>query len=127
MSAANSSAANSGYICYTCGKSFKSEYILNEHKEKNHMVIKNLKCDQCYKLFGTKKSLSNHIRRHTAKKYDCVTCGKHFISKVLLTVHIEEHNKFIHEGVNLLTCNRCNIEFFSFKDMINHNKYYHSK
>ena len=71
--------------CDFCDKTFDSKKAkttltrLKEHVKTAHLGFG--KCEQCDRIFGSKCSLTNHIKRvHNNEKYPCETCEKTFNS-----------------------------------------------
>lgn len=55
-------------MCAECGKTYKTNYKLNEHMRK-HTGEKPYKCDNCDKEFRSKIGLAQHAAKHTGKCY----------------------------------------------------------
>lgn len=51
-------------VCKDCGKTYKTNYKLNEHMRK-HTGEKPYKCDSCDKEFRSKIGLAQHAAKHT--------------------------------------------------------------
>ncbi|XP_038068370.1 PR domain zinc finger protein 5-like [Patiria miniata] len=107
------------FICEVCGKDYKTQVILNCHRETHqngvypcekcdyvgktkmqlysHQLVHiprdkmTFKCDQCNWVGKRKSELSIHYRKHSALKlYQCGACGKSYKHKHALTRHMNE-------------------------------------
>ncbi|XP_029486437.2 zinc finger protein 551-like [Oncorhynchus nerka] len=66
------------YICFKCGKGFRSPSDLKRHKGV-HTDMQPFHCNQCDKRFKAKGSLKQHQRVHSGERpYDCSHCGRGF-------------------------------------------------
>jgi uncharacterized C2H2 Zn-finger protein len=66
------------------------------------------KCDDCKKIYTTKKSLRRHIeiKHSTAQSLQCVKCDKYFLNKYSLKSHVHE----VHPS-KLHSCTFCGSSF----------------
>ena len=76
-------------ICEKCPETFNSLKSLESHRKKKHSEKKFI-CITCgHELFGS-KNYNNHIRKH--KKFICITCGHELIGSKNYNNHIRKHN-----------------------------------
>ena len=78
--------------CNSCGKSFTTSGILNNHIRAVHGKQKNYKCDSCGKCFTQVGSLKRHIRmvHEGQKNHECEFCEKPFPTSGSLKLHIKQ-------------------------------------
>ena len=105
------------FKCNLCDKTFSSKYVLKEHMnrnictgetfecdicKKNYNKMGNLnkhkcgsieQCDQCQKIFTTKKALKLHMNMHKVKPLKCDVCAMKFLYPNSLKRH-----KMVHKG-----------------------------
>ena len=126
--------SNQILYCDECGKRFKTEKILEIHKERIHL-IKTITCivEGCDKLFASKNVMNEHIgKMHKVKndpktlenkKHMCDQCPKRFSNKMKLL----GHKAAIHGGPKPYKCkeNDCNYEAAHDATLRNHVKSKH--
>ena len=104
-------------ICTECGKPFKSEDALSEHKAKHK---KDFFCEECGKIFHSKKGLRLHkMSTHEAPgmKYKCFICSKSFYEKAHFTGHLNAHN-----NSEPYECSKCRKSFSYKSNLLRHQK-----
>ncbi|CAG9120089.1 unnamed protein product [Plutella xylostella] len=84
------------YVCDICNKQFHAERPYKRHLREKHssrVVVKSNVCHVCGKAFAHRKSLNEHMNRHTGlRPYECKICGATFgFHSALYT-----HNKLVH-------------------------------
>ena len=70
---------SSQQICCECGKVYKNERSLNDHRRKVHK--EEIQCKLCPRKFKNPSNLSRHIQTihvHSRSEYQCEKCGKIF-------------------------------------------------
>ena len=55
------------FKCYysDCSRSYNSKYNLKRHINTNHLCLKNYPCDQCGRVFASKKNVMKHKVSHS--------------------------------------------------------------
>lgn len=55
------------FKCYysDCSRSYNSKYNLKRHINTNHLCLKNYPCDQCGRIFASKKNVLKHKVSHS--------------------------------------------------------------
>ena len=71
--------------CEQCKKVFDSKKKLETHQSKNPNCIH--KCFCCMKLFASKQSLQKHVTIQCEQKYECEKCHKVYSSKYTRNYH----------------------------------------
>ena len=77
--------------CEQCKKVFDSKKKLETHQSKNPNCIH--KCFCCMKLFASKQSLQKHAMIQCEQKYECEKCHKVYSSKYTRNYHNCQANK----------------------------------
>ena len=98
------------FQCETCGKSFTTEKVMNDHVLAQHENIKAFQCESCGKYYGSKLILRDHRKTvHGTKKHICDSCGyvttqQNFLNKHINTVHkgIKPHQCHHRPFLNLM-------------------------
>jgi len=76
-------------ICETCGRNFKTEEILENHKKQmNHYKV-NKPCPVCGKRFSDDEKLNEHLKTHEETSIGCPVCGKRFVDEKKLADHMK--------------------------------------
>ena len=54
------------FKCYysDCARSYNSKYNLKRHINTNHLCLKSYPCDECGRVFASKKNVINHKASH---------------------------------------------------------------
>ena len=105
------------FICDACGKEFKTEIYVREHKERTHMS-KTIKCrvEGCDTLFGSKKQMNVHVSAcHTIKKvmkrkvknFICDECPYRTSNNISLAGHKASH----HGGPKPFKCKESDCDY----------------
>lgn len=81
------------YSCTICSKKFHLANSLTKHVRRCHFQELNVSCAECGKGFFDKKSLKNHMLKHTGeKKFQCEVCRKSYGRKCTIIEHMKIHN-----------------------------------
>ncbi|XP_055761236.1 zinc finger protein 485-like [Salvelinus fontinalis] len=103
------------YICFKCGKGFRSPSDLKRHKGV-HTDMQPFHCNQCDKRFKAKGSLKQHQRVHSGERpYDCSHCGRGFRTSDILKSHLR-----IHTGERPYGCTICGKRFIQRQVLTRH-------
>ena len=115
------------YPCSDCGKCFTKAKKLRMHIERAH--IKPIKCDKCFKSFGTKRGLKHHIVIIHSNKvkpvwteadeiFKCDICNDTFRTMLLLKGHVQR----VHDESNMAKPFQCSIcyKHFSSEERLDH-------
>lgn len=104
-----------GYVCNTCGKTFKRRKILRRH-ERFHTGEKPYSCSVCSKTFALRKSLRRHARFHTGERpHVCTKCNKSFRLRENLKAHLR-----FHSGEKPFSCPTCGKLFRIMRNLEKH-------
>ena len=89
------------YICDVCGKEFKLERLLNDHRLALHSEP-TIPCRYC----GMKYSTSHGLHRHIKSKHRCSQCGKFYKSPSSLESHVmQQHGPCLELACEV--CGKC--------------------
>ena len=91
--------------CEDCHKVFSTRKLLQDHVNKSHK--KDLKCSLCDLVFLYKSKLNRHRLVHTTEtQFKCDVCGKEFNQKFNLKSHAS-----VHTDVKPFPCSECDQSF----------------
>ncbi|XP_055622139.1 transcription factor Sp3-like [Toxorhynchites rutilus septentrionalis] len=81
------------FKCDTCGKTFITQLVLEEHQHSHSDEYKPYGCEWCYNRFCFVKDLARHIEKHTTSSFVCSVegCDKGFARADHLRSHIQSH------------------------------------
>lgn len=76
------------YECYYCAEVVKGKAKLIKHfvDQHNLEITSNSRCQQCYKMFSSRKKLNLHFRKHH-QEFKCEYCFTSFKSKTHRSLH----------------------------------------
>jgi hypothetical protein len=90
------------YSCKKCGREFKEERYLQQHRKRKTPCSKNRKCNKCGKKFTRERDLQNHLKRKTPCTIEeipvitgdnlenrCHMCGKTYANSSNLRRHMD--------------------------------------
>ncbi|KAH0564351.1 zinc finger protein 585B-like [Cotesia glomerata] len=105
-----------GFNCPTCGKNFRKEQHVTQHL-KTHEA-KQWECDVCCKMFTTKYFLKKHKRLHSGEMpYKCHICNKTFTFQQSYHKH-----RLYHKDDKPHTCTTCGRSFKELSTLHNHER-----
>merc|ERR1719319_156784 len=116
---------NKIFNCNKCNKKFKSEQLLEKHK--NFHKLKT--CQLCENEFRRPSLLKKHLKICQSKKETkvCSECGLKFGRPWRLVQHLREaHEKIVESPVRSFNCRFCDIITLSDKELKSHNKIHHA-
>ncbi|ULU08809.1 hypothetical protein L3Y34_019790 [Caenorhabditis briggsae] len=110
------------YVCQICGRRYKEKRYLFSHK-KNHLGIRNYKCEYCKKMFHTRFERDHHGLTHANERFKyfpCIIaeCSQRFQKMKELMKHLRESHEISEE--NKATCRKCPEEFGKLKQFLIH-------
>ncbi|XP_030746407.1 histone H4 transcription factor-like [Sitophilus oryzae] len=103
-----------------CKQRFSTRYRLSDHL-KVHTKEKMVACPECYTLFSTKLTFSDHRNRQLKsdlRSYQCSQCLKLFSSERILSEHMKAH-------INQYKCNMCDMTCPKPSMLAKHYRYKH--
>ncbi len=79
------------FTCYVCEKEFPLRYYLTSHMKIHYDKFLQHTCPTCGRRLRTFGQLTQHLKTHEGKVYDCDQCGKQFSHYVRLRLHKKVH------------------------------------
>lgn len=79
------------FVCTVCTRRFKTEKLLDEHKNKHPEV---LLCEECGFSTSQQGALMNHKKKHEGGGHKCEICGNIFLLKSDLLSHAMKHTSY---------------------------------
>ncbi|XP_061669677.1 zinc finger protein 22-like [Syngnathoides biaculeatus] len=111
-------ADNTHWKCSQCDKAFGSKYTLTRHMKSHTVGKEHWKCSQCGRTLGDRRNLRRHMMVHTGEKpFMCAICGKRFSQKANLITHTRTHT-----GEKPFSCSLCSKRFGDRSALIQHKK-----
>lgn len=121
------------YKCNLCGKCFKSERHIGQHKRRLHLGIKkvvhlNFECFHCAGKFTSRTHLADHMTSHTGiKNHTCNICQSTYTTARGLRRHNKNHLR--ETGVlrndEMYKCDQCGKLFIEQSEMVKHRDWVH--
>ncbi|CAH1783632.1 unnamed protein product [Owenia fusiformis] len=115
---------NKPFPCTVCDFRFTQRSHLNTHMKK-HAEKSVIVCELCEESFLTVQGLTQHTQRAHGEKsvnsklFNCKLCSKGFTRKTVLYAH----NRKVHpESAPQYSCNECDLDFKSRKELNTHMK-----
>lgn len=104
------------YPCSLCNKTYSKEALLTQHLKSHES--KQWECDVCFKSFTTKYFLKKHKRLHTGEMpYTCAICNKSFTFQQSYHKHL-----LYHSDEKPHSCNECGRAFKELSTLHNHQR-----
>ncbi|XP_075988932.1 uncharacterized protein LOC142984932 [Anticarsia gemmatalis] len=111
------------FQCKLCPKTFTQQSSLQEHMERTHHVyMVETTCHLCGKHILGRGKLYQHMRIHSAKRFQCHICYKLLKNKDSLANHMLRHS-----GVKSYSCEVCAASFYTPCEVYNHRTKVHLK
>ncbi|XP_026151300.1 zinc finger protein 142 isoform X2 [Mastacembelus armatus] len=80
------------YVCETCGKAFKTSFILKTH-QRQHSEGRPYACGLCHKTFRWPAGLRHHYLSHTKQQpFCCCHCSYRAKQKFQVVKHLQRHH-----------------------------------
>ncbi|CAO4367892.1 unnamed protein product [Caenorhabditis nigoni] len=110
------------FECETCGKKYKQRRYLSGHR-RNHLGIKNYKCEYCKKMFHSRFDRDHHGLTHANERFKyfpCIIagCQQRFEKMRELMKHLRESHEISEESP--ATCRECPENFGKLKPFLIH-------
>ncbi|XP_057704625.1 zinc finger protein 250-like [Corythoichthys intestinalis] len=106
------------FKCPQCDKTFGTKYTLTRHMKSHTASKEHWKCSQCGRTLGDRRNLRRHMMVHTGEKpFLCTICGKRFSQKTNLMTHTRTHT-----GEKPFSCSLCGKRFGDRSALIQHKK-----
>lgn len=115
------------FECIVCKRLFYTMNQLKKHTKEVHLKLyKKSKlvhaCSQCDKIFTTRYFLKAHSYKHTEQIFECDQCKKIYSTPDLL----KRHKQNMHNGIDSVTCEICNVKLASMSSYKCHKYYEHT-
>ncbi|XP_037781522.1 uncharacterized protein LOC119577920 [Penaeus monodon] len=109
------------FECEICGKTYSDLRSCQAHIRGVHLEARQM-CKHCGKMFKRRCDLYQHERRHSEANVPCKVCGKNFKLRKDLAAHMATH-----VGRKKFSCNDCDKELTSLRNLKNHIASVHKK
>lgn len=76
------------HLCETCGKSFRCQSLLFDHRVIHTGEEKRHTCELCKKKFAQQSNLRGHLKIH-ARPFSCHVCNRRFLTNEALLAHLK--------------------------------------
>ncbi|XP_013164645.1 PREDICTED: zinc finger protein 93-like isoform X6 [Papilio xuthus] len=107
-----------GRKCEKCGKTFTSNYALNQHSLKEHKTDR-LKCPKCPEVLGSRYLKKRHlalVHDEKSSQFACELCPRVYLAKSALVTH----NLRVHVREKTFTCEICGYKSFDKENLQRH-------
>ena len=119
------------YNCSLCNMSFKSKVGLNTHEKIKHSTIQDHNCNICNAKFTNETNLKRHIQSTHQDEFTCDNCKKVFNSKRELENHQKDNYNCTHASVKsklekrVFACEDCDFTTFRSDSLLRHRRLKH--
>ncbi|CAG9789625.1 unnamed protein product [Diatraea saccharalis] len=109
------------FPCDNCDKVYDTKKSLREHNRKNHLKVLKHECNVCERKFYLPSALKDHMASHTGERnFRCEYCGKSYPRLRALRVHMQSH-----ETEKRYKCTLCSASYTQSNNLKNHMKTKH--
>jgi uncharacterized Zn-finger protein len=109
------------FACERCDKVYDTKKSLREHVRKNHLKVLKHECSVCERKFYLPSALKDHMASHTGERnFRCEYCGKSYPRMRALRVHMQSH-----ETEKRYKCVLCSASYTQSNNLKNHMKTKH--
>ncbi|CAH0403839.1 unnamed protein product [Chilo suppressalis] len=109
------------FPCDNCNKVYDTRKSLREHNRKAHLRVFRHECKVCKRKFYLPSALKDHMASHSAERnYRCEYCGKSYPRLRALKVHMQSH-----ETEKKYKCHICSASYTQGNNLKNHMKTKH--
>ena len=110
--------------CEHCSMDLNCAGLLRRHVSEMHadLVQTSFKCEDCGKLYDSKKKWKTHVRIMHRNVEPCGVCGKEFPQQ-----HLKYHIMQVHEKQRNFECGQCGKFYALKKQYLQHIKHVHEK
>lgn len=86
-------SGNKPYKCNQCSDSFINKVVLDRHMRFHGLIVKNFRCEFCFKSLSTQTSLQSHVQRVHKPTRQCELCKLEFKTREELKLHMTDDHK----------------------------------
>lgn len=101
--------------CDLSSKVFADYNLMRRHRNSTH-APHNFQCEECRKLFKSRKGLRQHMVGHSHAMFQCGICDQKFSQKRYIILHMNR----IHSSIKRHVCYMCGMSFRNYIPWKNH-------